>query len=97
MMGTNARSKASQFAMAMMEAGAEPEDAARLAKDEGIVAALAKEGADPVAIAHAVASNQPIPEPVHPAAYFDAIREAAVRPENRASTAAERLRIRPTP
>lgn len=87
-------SKASRFAMAMIEAGADPDSAARLAKNEGVVAALAKEGSDPVAIARAVANNQPIPEPPHPAAFYDAIREAAKAPTEKAPTAAERLRIR---
>lgn len=89
-----ATSMASRFAVAAIEAGLAPEQAVRLTTNEAVVAALAKEGADPEAIARAVATNQPIPEPVNPAAYFDSIREAATPKGERPPSAAERLRIR---
>lgn len=68
--------------MATIEAGASPADAAKLAENEAIRTALAQEGADSVAIARAVASNQPILEPRTVSAYFDDIRTDATTKTN---------------
>ncbi|MBA3889363.1 MAG: hypothetical protein H0X64_02425 [Gemmatimonadaceae bacterium] len=89
-------SKTSQFAMAMIEAGATPANAAQLAENEAVATALAHDGADPVAIARAVANNEPIPEAAGLSSFFDGIREEATAKASvqQQPTARERLHIR---
>jgi len=82
--------------MAIIKAGAIPAHAAKLTENEAIRTALARQGADPVAIACAVTNNEPIPEPRAASAYFDDIRTDATTKASapRQPSARERLHMR---